>query len=83
MEYPKITPEEFNGLESAFTRKMNKSNTPTKMYSIDCPHYDKEFITLTLLLEDIQLSGQDPNYKITYNGERTNETVWDLIGPQI
>ena len=51
------------------------------MYSLDCAYYQKKFPTLPALLADIVESGQDPNYEITFSGQPTGETAWDLIGP--
>ena len=49
------------------------------MYSLDCNYYTREFQTIDELLTDISLSGMDPNYLITYNGEVTGEMAIDLI----
>jgi len=49
------------------------------MYSLDCNYYTREFQTIDELLTDIALSGMDPNYHITYNGEVTGEMAIDLI----
>ena len=43
------------------------------MYSLDCTYYNKEFHTLIELLDDIVLTGMDPNYEITLNGVGTGE----------
>lgn len=43
------------------------------MYSLDCTYYNKEFSTLIELLDDIILTGMDPNYEITLNGVGTGE----------
>ena len=51
------------------------------MYTLDCSYYDKEFPTLNALLDDILISGMDPNHEILRNGQPTGETAWDLIGP--
>jgi|TARA_R100001463_G_scaffold124211_1_gene181093 hypothetical protein len=48
-------------------------------YSIDCTYYDKSFNTIEELVEDVSLSGQDPNYEILVNGKRTGEQIIDLI----
>ena len=48
-------------------------------YSLDCSYYDKKFITLDELLDDIASSGMDPNYEITKNGKGTGELAIDLI----
>ena len=49
------------------------------MYSLDCSYYTKEFTNIDELLTDIILSGMDPNYHITYNGEVTVDLAIDLI----
>ena len=49
------------------------------MYSIDCDYYQKEFKNIDDLLNDVQTSGQDPNYEITKNGKKTGEMIIDLI----
>ena len=48
-------------------------------YSLDCSYYNKKFITLDELLDDIASSGMDPNYEITFNGKPTGEMAVDLI----
>lgn len=49
------------------------------MYSLNCDYYTKEFSTLDALLEDVILSGMDPNYEITKNGKGMGEDAIDLI----
>ncbi len=49
------------------------------MYSLNCEYYDKEFNTIQELIDDIQTSGMDPNYEITFNGESTGEKALDLM----
>ena len=49
------------------------------MYSLDCSYYTKEFTTLDELINDVMVSGTDPNYEITYNGKTTGEQIIDLI----
>ena len=49
------------------------------MYSINCDYYQFEFGTIDELILDVELSGMDPNYEITYNGEPTGEKVIDLM----
>ena len=48
-------------------------------YSLDCSYYDKKFITLDELLDDIASSGMDPNYEITRNGINTGELAIELL----
>jgi hypothetical protein len=49
------------------------------MYSLDCSYYQKEFITIDELIDDVMLNGMDPNYEITFNGQATGEQVSDLL----
>ena len=49
------------------------------MYSLDCNYYKKEFNTMDELINDVMMSGMDPNYEITRDGKKTGEQVIDLI----
>lgn len=49
------------------------------MYTLDCSYYAKEFKTIDELLNDIIISGMDPNYEILHNGRKTGEQAIDLI----
>ena len=49
------------------------------MYSLNCDYYTKEFPTLEALIDDVILSGMDPNYEITKNGRGIGEDAIDLI----
>ena len=49
------------------------------MYSLNCEYYIKSFETLDELIEDVILSGMDPNYEIIKNGQGIGEEVADLI----
>lgn len=49
------------------------------MYSLDCSYYNYRFKTLDELFHHILSTGMDPNYKITYNGYKTEEMACDLI----
>lgn len=49
------------------------------MYSLNCNYYEKEFPTIDALLNDIILSGMDPNYEITRDGNNIGELAIDLI----
>ena len=49
------------------------------MYSLDCSYYKKEFNTIDELINDITISGMDPNYEITHNGKPTGEMAIELI----
>ena len=48
-------------------------------YSLDCSYYNKKFITLDELLDDIASSGMDPNYEITFNGKGTGEELFEIM----
>jgi len=49
------------------------------MYSLNCSYYTKQFPTLNELVNDIMISGMDPNYEITLNGEGIGEEAIDYI----
>lgn len=49
------------------------------MYSLDCEYYQKQFNTIDELINEVIMSGMDPNYEITRNGKPTGEYVIDLI----
>jgi len=49
------------------------------MYSLKCSYYKKEFSSIDELIDDVILSGMDPNYEITFNGRGTGEFAIDLI----
>ena len=51
------------------------------MYSLNADYYDKEFSSLLDLIDDISVSGMDPSYEITFNGESTGEKAIDQIEP--
>jgi len=48
-------------------------------YTIDCNYYNKSFNNIDDLIDDISLSGMDPNYNILLNGKKTGEQIIDLI----
>jgi|TARA_R110000782_G_C14494180_1_gene377725 hypothetical protein len=50
-----------------------------KNYTLDCKYYDKEFSSIDELIEDVTISGMDPNYEILKNGIKTGEDAIDLI----
>jgi hypothetical protein len=50
------------------------------MYSLDCVYYEKEFTSVSELINDVTASGMDPNYEITRNDRCTGEMLCDLIG---
>ena len=49
------------------------------MYTLDCNYYTREFSTVDDLIQDIMISGMDPNYEIMFNGQPTGEQAIDLI----
>ena len=49
------------------------------MYSLDCSYYEKEFKSIIELIDDVIMSGMDPNYEITFNGEGIGEEAIDYI----
>ena len=49
------------------------------MYSLDCSYYDRSFNTVNELIDDVIVSGMDPNYEITHNGTPTGEEAVELI----
>jgi hypothetical protein len=50
------------------------------MYSLNCDYYQKEFNYLHELIDDVLMSGMDPNYEITKNGVGMKEMLNELIG---
>ena len=50
-----------------------------KNYTIDCTYYTKSFNNIDDLVDDITISGQDPNYDILLNGTNTGEQVINLM----
>ena len=49
------------------------------MYTLDCNYHTREFSTVDELIQDIMISGMDPNYEIMFNGQPTGEQAIDLI----
>lgn len=49
------------------------------MYGLKCSYYTKQFHTINDLIEDIMLSGMDPNYEITKNGIGMGENAIDFV----
>ena len=49
------------------------------MYSLDCSYFKKEYSTISELVNDVIVSGMDPNYEITYNGLGIGEECVDFI----
>ena len=49
------------------------------MYSLDCSYYTKSFTTLNELIDNVTISGMDPNYEITRDGKGIGENAIDYI----
>jgi hypothetical protein len=49
------------------------------MYSLNCSYFKKEFYSIDELVNDVMISGMDPNYEITKDGVGIGEMVIDLI----
>ena len=49
------------------------------MYSLNCSYYTKEFGSIIELIDDVIMSGMDPNYEITFNGDGIEEKAIDYI----
>lgn len=49
------------------------------MYSLDCSYYKKEFGSIMGLINDVIISGMDPNYEITIDGVGIGEEAIDHI----
>ena len=49
------------------------------MYGLKCSYYTKQFHTIKDLIEDIMLSGMDPNYEITKNGVGIGEEAINFV----
>jgi hypothetical protein len=49
------------------------------MYSLKCNYYKKEFNTMDELINDVMISGMDPNYEITRDGKGIGEMAIDFI----
>ena len=49
------------------------------MYSLDCGYFDREFSSITLLLEYVMSTGMDPNYGVTKNSKQTGEMLIDYL----
>jgi hypothetical protein len=50
------------------------------MYSLECSYYTAEFPSLGDLISHILISGMDPDYEITFNGNGIGEKAADYIG---
>jgi hypothetical protein len=49
------------------------------MYSLDCNYYTKQFNSLNELIDDVMMSGMDPNYEITKDNVGIDELAIDHI----
>lgn len=50
-----------------------------KKYGLKCSYYKKQFNSIQELVDDIILSGMDPNYMITYGGKSIGEKATAYI----
>lgn len=48
-------------------------------WTLNCPYYKRVFETLDELINDVTVSGMDPNYKVKHNGKVTGDKLIDLI----
>lgn len=46
-------------------------------WSLKCKYYTREFDSLNELIQDIMVSGMDPNYMITRDGKSIGEKAID------
>jgi hypothetical protein len=53
--------------------------TTTSKWSLKCKYYTREFDSLDELIQDIMVSGMDPNYLITRDGKSIGEKAIDHI----
>jgi hypothetical protein len=49
------------------------------MFSLKCSYYTREFSSIDALVNDVIISGMDPNYEVTFNGEGMGEEVINYI----
>jgi len=49
------------------------------MYGLACKYYTKKFNSIPELIEDIILSGMDPNYSITLDGKSIRQKATEFI----
>jgi hypothetical protein len=49
------------------------------VWSLKCKYYTRTFNTLDELIDDIMISGMDPNYMITLNGKSIGEKAIEHI----
>ena len=55
------------------------SNNNKRMYSLKCNYYSKKFNSINELVDDIVVSGMDPNYSITKDDKDIGEQAIDFI----
>ena len=53
------------------------------VWSLKCKYYTKTFNTLDELMDDVMISGMDPNYMITCNGKSIGEKAIEHIMFQV
>ena len=58
---------------------VTKRVSGVNMYSLNCEYYNKEFKSISELIDDVVINGMDPNYEITFNSKETGEYIWELI----
>jgi hypothetical protein len=49
------------------------------IYGLKCSYYTKKFNSINELVNDVMITGMDPNYEITKNGKGIGETAFDFI----
>ena len=54
-------------------------NKSVSVWSLKCKYYTKTFNSLNELIDDVMISGMDPNYMITRDGKSTGERAINLI----
>ena len=54
-------------------------NKIINVWSLKCKYYTKTFNTLNELIDDVMISGMDPNYMITKNGKSIGEKAIEHI----
>ena len=48
-------------------------------YTLDCPYYTSEFKSISELIQNVLMTGMDPNYEILKDGKKTGEILADLL----
>ena len=54
-------------------------NKSVSVWSLKCKYYTKTFNSLNELIDDVMISGMDPNYMITRDGKSIGERAINLI----